>query len=60
MRTRKDIFKEYCPICWEEMERKGKIDEKALYVCPICGMVTDGRQDNGRHVKQLVCANNKL
>ena len=45
MRIRKDVFKEYCPICWEAMERKGKKDEKLLYVCPICGMVTDGRRD---------------
>lgn len=59
MRIRKDVFKEYCPICWEAMERKGKKDEKLLYVCPICGMVTDGRRDDG-HGKQLVCANNKL
>ena len=45
MRTRKDIFKETCPICWEAMERRGKINGKPLYICPICGMATDGRQD---------------
>lgn len=58
MRTRKDVFKEYCPICWEAMERL-KAKEKLLYICPICGMVTDGRRDNG-HGKQLVDTVHKI
>ena len=40
-------------ICWQSMERRGKINGKPLYICPICGMATDGRRDNG-HDKQLV------
>jgi len=60
MRVRKNVFEEYCPICWVGMERRGTLDGKVLYICPVCGMATDGRRDNGRHVKQLVGAINKL
>lgn len=52
MKLRKDSFIEYCPICWVGMERQGTLNGKAFYICPICGMATDGRKDNG-HDKQL-------
>lgn len=59
MKVWKNTFEEYCPICWESMERVGKIDGKWLYICPICGMATDGRRDGG-HGEQLVGAINPL
>ena len=58
-KARKNTFEEYCPICWESVERAGKIDGKAVYKCPHCGMMTDRGKDNG-HGKQLVGAINKL
>ena len=45
MRTHKEVFREACPMCWQSMERRGKINGKPLYICPICGMATDGRRN---------------
>lgn len=53
MKVKKNSFEEYCPICWESMERQGTLNGKAVYICPKCGMVTDGGRDNGKHDKQL-------
>ena len=47
LRMRKESFIEYCPICWERMERQGTLNGKAFYICTICGMATDGSKDNG-------------
>lgn len=53
MRLRKESFIEYCPICWERMERQGALNGKAFYICPICGMATDGRHDDAGAGKQI-------
>ena len=53
MRMRKESFIEYCPICWERMERQGTLNGKAFYKCPICGMATDGRRDDAGAGEQI-------
>ena len=53
MRTLKSTFVEYCPICWAEMKRQGQINGKAFYICPMCGMATDGRCADAGHGKHL-------
>ena len=60
MKVRKDSFTEYCPICWVGMERQGILNGKAFYICPKCGMATDGRQDDAGHGEQLLSSKHTI
>ena len=51
MRIYREKLGEHCPICWSGMEKVGRREDKYIYRCPHCGMVTDGRKANGSDVQ---------